>query len=160
MKSRFFRRNSPLPAPRVLRVADAIACAHLHAASFAHPWPDHEIEALLADRSCLSDALELGGTICGFILSRQAVDEAEILTIVVDPTQRAQGLGARLLTSHLAHLAAKGVAALFLEVDESNKPALALYRRHGFVQVGLRKAYYALPDGTRANALVMRRALT
>jgi ribosomal-protein-alanine N-acetyltransferase len=37
---------------------------------------------------------------------------------------------------------------------------LALYRRHGFAQSGVRKGYYVKPDGMRANALMMRRALS
>ena len=87
------------------------------------------------------------------------MDEAEILTIVVDGRLRRQGCGERLLASHLARLTRQGVATLFLEVDESNVAALALYRLHGFVEKGVRKGYYAKPDGTRANALVMCRSL-
>ncbi len=111
------------------------------------------------DPACTGDAVEANSNLAGFILSRRALEEAEILTIVVDPRKRGQGCGQRLLCSHLARLASCGVEVLFLEVDQSNSAALALYRRHGFVEKGMRRGYYAKPDGTRANALVMSRSL-
>jgi ribosomal-protein-alanine N-acetyltransferase len=64
-----------------------------------------------------------------------------------------------LLDRHLHNLERRGIARLFLEVESGNKPALALYRRFGFVQVGERPGYYARPDGSRALALIMRRDL-
>jgi ribosomal-protein-alanine N-acetyltransferase len=59
----------------------------------------------------------------------------------------------------LRELYGQRAEALFLEVDEANAPAVALYRRLGFRQVGRREAYYSGPDGTRSGALVMRRDL-
>ncbi|MET0429646.1 MAG: ribosomal-protein-alanine acetyltransferase, partial [Microvirga sp.] len=52
-------------------------------------------------------------------------------------------------------LAPRGARIVFLEVEEGNAPALALYRRLGFREVGRREGYYARPDGTRAAALTM-----
>lgn len=92
----------------------------------------------------------------GFVMSRRAADEAEILTIAVEPKARGGGLATALLGSHLSRLSRFGVSALFLEVDEANAPALALYRRFGFQQVGRRAAYYAKADGSRANALILK----
>jgi ribosomal-protein-alanine N-acetyltransferase len=45
---------------------------------------------------------------------------------------------------------------LFLEVEDSNAPALALYERQGFREVARREAYYRKADGSAATALVMR----
>jgi ribosomal-protein-alanine N-acetyltransferase len=146
-------------APRILRSSDGGACADLHATSFAHSWPAAEFEALLLDPACLAEGIDCKSGLAGFILSRRALDEAEILTVVVDPRARRQGCGERLLASHLARLPRHGVTTLFLEVSENNVAALTLYRRHGFVQTGKRGNYYAQPDGTRANALIMRRSL-
>jgi ribosomal-protein-alanine N-acetyltransferase len=161
MKSPLFRLGQPaLAAPRALRPSDGAACAVLHRASFAHPWSASEFEALLTDPSCFGDGIEAKSRLAGFILSRRALDEAEILTIVVDSRLRQHGCGQRLLAAHLARLSALGVVKLFLEVDEGNEAALALYRRMGFAQLGMRKGYYVKKDGLRANALIMGRALT
>ena len=56
-------------------------------------------------------------------------------------------------------LPAERALALFLEVDETNVPALALYRRLRFEEVGRRPAYYPGPDGQRTSALIMKRTL-
>ena len=139
-----------------LSIREAARCAALHKTGFAKGWPVAEFERLLSSASVLADGAGQGGAISGFILSRRAADEAEILTVAVDPIVRKQGLASALLGFHLSRLAQTGVSTLFLEVDEANVAAQTLYRRYGFKRVGERKGYYALPDGRRATALVMR----
>lgn len=139
----------------------ARAVAALHAASFAQGWDASEIEPMLSDKSVLAQgAFAAGNGDClGFVLSRAVAGEAEILTIAVSKAARGSGVGAALLGHHLAALAAAGVAKLFLEVEDGNEPALGLYRRFGFVEVGRRASYYRKRDGTTANAIIMRRDL-
>ena len=67
-----------------------------------------------------------------------------------------RGVGRGLLETHIGALAARGVARLFLEVDEQNTAATKLYRGLSFETVGKRPAYYRKQDGTFATALVMR----
>jgi [ribosomal protein S18]-alanine N-acetyltransferase len=122
---------------------------------FARDWSAAECEALLADRNVQADGLFAGGRMAGVILSRLALDEAEVLTIVMARRLRGQGLAARLLREHVTGLSRHGVRRLLLEVDAANEPAVALYRHAGFVAVGERRGYYPRPDGSRANALVM-----
>lgn len=155
----FWRSQPSSGASRALRPSDAAACALLHASSFSYPWSVLDFETLLTEPACCGDGIDSKSGLAGFILSRRALDEAEILTLVVDPRARRRGCGQRLLAAHLSRLSGFGVTSLFLEVDEANAPALALYRRHGFVEKGIRKGYYAKSDGTRANALIMRRSL-
>jgi [ribosomal protein S18]-alanine N-acetyltransferase len=161
MKAPFFFgwRGAPA-ASRRLRVADAAPCARLHRTSFAHPWSVAEFEALLSDPACVGDGIDIRSGLSGFILSRRAADEAEVLTIVVAPGSRRHGHGQRLLAAHLARLAALGAKNLFLEVDEANAAALALYRRFGFSVAGRRKSYYGKAEGKSGDALIMRRALS
>ncbi len=150
-----------MPVIRRIDSTRAAECAALHALSFAHPWTTAELEQLLDAKEVLADgALNgQGHVLFGFLLSRIAADEAEILTIAVDPALRKSGIGAKLMTAHLAKLAAARVKTLFLEVDEGNAAARALYARFGFQIVGERKAYYRAADGGKATALVMRRDL-
>lgn len=143
-------------ACRPLTAAAASQCALLHAPAFAHPWSTAEFENLLASSSVVADGIDDGRALTGFVLSRRAADEAEILTIAVQSRARGGGLATRLLASHISRLSSLGVAELFLEVDENNRPALALYRRFGFAQVGQRPSYYAKADGSKANALILK----
>ena len=94
----------------------------------------------------------------GFLLTRRAADEAEIITIATRPGARRRGVGRQLLSHHQADLAARGVKHMFLEVAASNRAAIALYATSGFLEVGRRKGYYQRPDG-REDAIVMRREL-
>lgn len=147
-----------MPVIRRIGRERAADCAALHALSFAHPWAAAELDQLLGAKETLADGALDGRDqiLFGFVLSRQAADEAEILTIAVDPAHRKAGIGSKLLAAHLAKLAAARVKTLFLEVDQNNVAARALYARFGFRQVGERKAYYRAADGGRATALVMR----
>ena len=77
----------------------------------------------------------------GFVLSRGAADEEELLLIAVDPRHRGRGIGTALLERFIAAARARGAERLFLEMREGN-PAASLYRRHGFAPVGRRRAYY------------------
>ena len=83
----------------------------------------------------------------GFVLSRGAADEEELLLLGVDPRHRGQGIGTALLERFIAAAQGRGAVRLFLEMREGN-PAESLYRRHGFAPVGRRRAYYR--RGTRA----------
>jgi ribosomal-protein-alanine N-acetyltransferase len=91
----------------------------------------------------------------GFVLVRAIAGEAEILTLAVLPEARRQGLGQGLMAAALARAAARGAAAMLLEVATDNAPAQALYASLGFAKVGRRRRYYA--DGR--DALVLRREL-
>jgi [ribosomal protein S18]-alanine N-acetyltransferase len=153
--------KSPIPVIRPLRPDKAADCARLHAAEFAHPWSAQEIAALIA-RSITFAAAALdpaSGELRGFVLSRLAADETEILTIAVEPALRGRGVGRALLSESLRQAANAGAKSMFLEVDENNAPALALYARLGFVKVGERVGYYRRKGGLRATAVVMRKPL-
>jgi [ribosomal protein S18]-alanine N-acetyltransferase len=139
---------------------DAARLAQLHGASFHRGWGEGEFEAMLTERNTLVHRLRLGRKIIGFAVSRMAADEAEILSIAIDKSQRGRGLSRHLLLTHLGHLAGRGVRTIFLEVEENNQPARRLYERTGFGVVGRRERYYQQPGGEQLNALLMRRDLS
>jgi ribosomal-protein-alanine N-acetyltransferase len=148
------------PAVEAATVRDAPRLAQLHGASFHRGWGEGEFEAMLSERNTLVHRLRLGRKIIGFAVSRMGADEAEILSIGIDSSQRGRGLSRNLLLTHLGHLAGRGVRTVFLEVEENNQPARRLYERAGFAIVGRRERYYKQPGGEHLNALLMRRDLS
>lgn len=142
-------------------VADAEPIARLHAQGFYRGWPRADFMSYLADpeRTPAYVACDGRRRIAGFAMLRLAADEAELMTIAVDPKWRGRGVGAALLNAGFADLMMSPATRMFLEVAADNGPALALYRRHGFSEIGRRDGYYARPDGKPATALVMSRNL-
>lgn len=133
---------------------DPARLAAIHAASFTtpRPWSTQEIASLLSDPATvlIEDA-------AGFALGRTVADEAELLTLAVVPDRRRRGIGAHLLGRFLAAARERGASRVFLEVAADNGAALALYRRHGFSQTGLRRGYYRDSLADAVDAIVMCR---
>lgn len=145
-----------------LAVGDAPAISELHREDFVRPWTDGEFADLMEQPTVFGFLARETGRgqepPAGFVLARLAAGEGEVLTVAVARAHRRQGLGWRLMDAVLRELHAQRAEALFLEVDETNVPALALYRRLGFHEVGKRPRYYQSADGS-SGALVMRRDL-
>jgi [ribosomal protein S18]-alanine N-acetyltransferase len=153
----WFRRPRAIARITPLGTQHARRVAEIHASAFARPWGSFEFERLLADKAVLADGVFLAGSRGpdGFVLSRRVLDEAELLTVAMAPEARGGRHSRPLLLHHLSELTRAGVRTVHLEVEEGNVPALALYRRLGFAQVGRREGYYAGADGRRAAALTM-----
>lgn len=137
--------------------------ARIHAALFKLAWSTSEFHALLLQESVFGfvarqNNATSGSAMGGFVLTRSTGGEAEILTIGVDPRYVRVSLGWRLMQAALGRARQDGAEAMFLEVDQANVAALALYRRLGFRKVGERKAYYkpSVPDSTPGGADVLR----
>lgn len=125
--------------------------AALHGQAFTRGWSEAEIRELMArPGAVLIDGPE------GFALAHMVLDEAELLTIVIDPAHQGRGIGARLLQTLCDTLKSKGVARLFLEVAEDNPAARALYAKLGFSEDGRRRGYYQRTDGA-VDALLLSR---
>ena len=136
-----------LGALSILRATplDAALLADLHAACFDRPWNEEAMATFIAGPGTLclvGFAGDAARSPAGFLIARRAGDEAELLTIGVVPGARRSGIARALLQRAVAELRARRVTQLFLEVDESNLPALALYRALGAKPVGRRAGYY------------------
>jgi ribosomal-protein-alanine acetyltransferase len=140
-----------------LQAADVADVVALESAAQEFPWSQRHFEEALA-AGYPGWVVREGGLLSAYALSMVAVDEAHLLNIAVAPAARRRGLGARLLWHLIDRAAGQGLARMFLEVRAANLPALALYRAFGFVQVGVRKAYYPGKNG-REDALVYCRTL-
>lgn len=138
---------------------DAAAISTLHAASFRRGWSEDEVEQLLLDRQVIGHRAMQGDELAGFILSRIAAGEAEILSVAVAARWQGRGLGRKLLDLHMRRIAGLLVGTVFLEVEENNRAALRLYAASGFRQVGHRAGYYPRDGEGAVAALVLRRDL-
>ena len=154
---RLFGRAEPALTEATARDAGTIAA--LHAASFRRGWSEIEVEGLIGERNVIAHRATLGNALCGFIMSRLAADEAEILSVAVAPAYQGRGFARTLLDLHLRRLAGLGCRAVFLEVDENNRAAIRLYNRAGFREVSRRPNYYPAAGGKSVAALVLRRDL-
>ncbi len=140
------------------RATDADVLAEIHAASFPEPWTANDFAVFLMQPG-IAGWISGARTPKGFILVRRVVEEAEVLTLAVDPAQRRQGLARRLLDYAMEELRQRGIISCFLEVAIDNTAARGLYGSAGFTEVSTRRGYYQNADGTRADAIVMRRDL-
>ena len=126
---------------------DAPALARLHAACFAQAWDGNAMRGLMESPGILAFLAHWG-----FVMARVVADEAEILSIGVEPEARRAGRGAALLAQAAEAAQASGARTMFLEVATGNDAARALYGRFGFREAGRRKAYYAAGE----DAMVLR----
>lgn len=145
---------------RRLGALDLDLAAHLHRLSFEpmgeRGWTRQDMAELLAAPGVVGLLAEHDA---GFALCRVAADEAELLTIAVDPAARRHGIGAALLAAVVAQARGAGAATLLLEVGVDNPAARALYDRAGFIEVGRRPGYYRRRDGVPADAAILRLGL-
>ena len=148
--------RGPITAP--LCAADIDAIARIHAVCFDDPWNVPTVQRILAMGGAfgLTTRLVEDDAIAGFALARTSADECELLSLGVAPHHRRRGLGAVLLDATMARATLDDVRTLFLEVAETNDPALKLYLGRGFVPVGRRLNYYELKHGGYETALTMR----
>jgi tRNA threonylcarbamoyladenosine biosynthesis protein TsaB len=140
----------------------AAVLAALHADAFAGQstelWTEKSLRELLAMPGALALLATQGGEQpVGFILLRLAADEAEIITLAVQPQLRRQGVARRLLTVGLAKVTGRGAQQCFLEVADTNLAARALYASAGFAEVGRRPGYYRAGAGAPRDAILMRK---
>ncbi len=94
------------------------------------------------------------GAMAGFALLMDAPDMAHLMVIGVHPHEQRQGTGSLLLQQCITHCKQSKIPALTLEVRASNQQAINFYKKHGFVQQGVRKDYYPAQHG-RENGLIM-----
>jgi len=151
---------SAVPQPRQ-RLLLPMHAAHLDAVmdievgAYAFPWSrGNFVDSLAAGydaRVLYGDA----GEILGYFVAMAGVDEMHLLNITVARGAWHQG-HAQFMLGALAGLCRQRHARqLWLEVRESNDRARAIYRRHGFAEVGKRKGYYPAAQGRREDAVVM-----
>ena len=129
--------------------------AALERLCFADPWSEKSIAFELNNPLALWLVAVEGDTVCGYIGSQSVMGQSDMMNVAVHPDHRRKGVGEMLVLA-LCDALAKENTSLALEVRASNAPAITLYEKLGFVQVGLRKNYYRNP---KEDALILKKAL-
>ena len=130
------------PILRPLTAADLPALAALEEACFSHPWTERQLAADLEnDLLTHLGAVSPEGALLGYTQVRTILDEGTLERIAVAPAARRRGIGEALLARAIREGRGK-LAFLTLEVRAGNAPAIGLYEKLGFREVGRRKNYY------------------
>lgn len=128
------------------------AVARLEAQVFSTPWSRQALMDTLLEEHILFYTALADEDVAGYCGIYLAADEGEITNVAVEPPFRRHKVAQELLEKTMAKAYEKGARKIFLEVRSQNEPAIRLYQKAGFYQIGVRKNYYQKPQD---DALVM-----
>jgi ribosomal-protein-alanine N-acetyltransferase len=141
------REEQVRPILRDMRREDLPAVMEIERRSFAQPWSRAFFEKELATPFAhLVSAVEQAdgqSLIIGYSCTWRVADEVHLLNVAVHPERRGLGIGRVLVEAVLDESRAASARLISLEVRAGNVVARRLYRRLGFVDVGVRRGYYA-----------------
>ncbi len=139
---------------RKMRVEDISAVLEIEAKNYNFPWSESIFGDCLKSLSYSCWVCAELDVVVGYSIVSMAVGEAHIMNICVDPAIQKQGVGSKLL-ENMIELARKKAETIFLEVRPSNQRAIALYKKRGFNEIGVRKGYYPVENGVREDAVML-----
>lgn len=128
--------------------------ADLEKICFSDPWSEKSVASELSNPLSLWIVALQDDQVAGYVGSQTCGEESDMMNIAVHPDHRRQGIAEGLVDRLIEKLKARGSQSLTLEVRASNTPAITLYEKLGFSQVGLRKNYYRNP---REDALILKK---
>ena len=128
--------------------------AALEKLCFADPWSENSVASELNNDLALWLVAMNDDTVVGYIGSQTVAGETDVMNIAVHPDWRRRGIAQSLIECLVLELKNRGSEALMLEVRASNEPAIALYEKLEFRQVGRRPNYYRNP---KEDALILRK---
>jgi [ribosomal protein S18]-alanine N-acetyltransferase len=131
---------------RPMTTADVAVVADLERSAFSDPWPPAVFFEELALAGRVYVVAETMGRIAGYGGLMLVQGDAHVMTIAVAEAHRRSGEATRVLLALIEAALERGAASITLEVRASNAPAAALYRKFGFVPVGVRTRYYRDED--------------
>lgn len=136
-------------------IAQLDAVLAVETAAYAFPWTRGNFVDSLAAGYAAHALYDAGGALLGYFVAMGGVDEMHLLNITTAPAHEHRGHARHMLDALEALCRQRGAQRLWLEVRRSNLRAQSIYRRRGFVEVGVRRGYYPAPQGQREDALVM-----
>ena len=138
----------------IMNASHVAQIAELEKICFSAPWSERSIASELDNKlSCWLVAVE-GDQVAGYIGSQTVCGETDMMNVAVHPSQRRKGIAEKLILALVEELKGMESRCLTLEVRASNVPAISLYEKLDFSEIGRRKNYYRNP---KEDALIMRK---
>lgn len=128
--------------------------AELEKLCFNDPWSENSIASELNNRLSLWLVAVEDDLVVGYVGSQTVLGETDMMNIATHPDYRKQGIGTALINELITELKNRNSHSLMLEVRVSNDPAISVYQKMGFAEVGRRRNYYRNP---REDALILRK---
>lgn len=128
--------------------------AALEKECFSDPWSQRSVASELENPLALWLVWEEDGQVLGYVGSQTVLDETDMMNVAVSAQARRRGIAQALVEGLCDRLRRQGSRCLTLEVRASNAPAIALYEKLGFRQVGRRPNYYSHP---KEDGLILRK---
>ena len=114
--------------------------------SFTLPWTYEAMRHEIDHKYSYFEVAVIDDTIVGFYILRLLTGgDAELINIAVNSLYRRKKIADALMSSMLNYAKNSGLQSIYLEVRKSNEAAIMLYRKHGFISLGIRKDYYDKP---------------
>ena len=139
-----------------MTAAHVAQVAELEKLCFSAPWSEKSVASELENELSLWIVALEGDQVLGYVGSQTVMGETDMMNIAVHPDYRRRRIAEALVNELMSALKARESHCLTLEVRASNAPAIALYEKLGFQQIGLRKNYYRNP---REDALILQKKL-
>ena len=124
---------------------DIPAVVEIEKQCFSIPWSEKSFEDSLLREDTIFLVCESETTIAGYMGLYLSFDEASVTNVAVSPDFRGKGYGEKLVAAAKEAAKQAGAECIFLEVRQSNVPALSLYKKLGFENLGIRKNFYEHP---------------
>ncbi len=137
---------------RRVNTDDISTISEIEQVSFQDPFPSYFLSQLADANPDTFLVAVLSGKIVGYAVVDKWPDQEHLVSIAVIPESRKKGVGQGLLNVLIEKMQ---TGSMRLEVRRSNKAALSLYRRNGFIQTGVAYSYYT--DGE--DAIQMERVI-
>ena len=137
---------------RRMQLEDLEAVMQIEEASFSVPWTKDDFAQSLKQNGAIYLVAINDDIIVGYCGLWGILDEGQINNVAVSNEHRKRGIGGMMLSRLIDEGEKEGLTAFTLEVRAQNAPAIALYKKNGFVEAGVRKDYYSKP---KEDALIM-----
>jgi [ribosomal protein S18]-alanine N-acetyltransferase len=141
---------------RRMMAEDLMEVVNIEKQAFSDPWSYESFKSDLNNEMALPIVAIYNDQVVGYSSIYVAADEMQLGNFAVSPDHRKMGIGKLMMDEMLKLAAERKSGKIFLEVRESNTPAISIYSSYGFRAVGRRNGYYRNPI---ENAIIMVKEL-